>query len=38
MIIAQEILHSMEKKKGRYGIMVLKIDLENLSTVWNGVL
>ena len=28
MIIAQEILHSMEKIKGRYGIMVLKIDLE----------
>ena len=28
MIIAQEILHSMEKKKGRSGVMVLKIDLE----------
>ena len=28
MIIAQEILHSMEKIEGRYGIMVLKIDLE----------
>ena len=28
MIIAQEILHSMEKKKGRVGTMALKIDLE----------
>ena len=31
MIIAQEILHSMEKKKkGRYGTMALKIDLEKV--------
>ena len=28
MIIAQEILHFMEKKKGRVGTMALKIDLE----------
>ena len=28
LIIAQEILHSMEKKKGRSGVMALKIDLE----------
>ncbi|KAF3973512.1 hypothetical protein CMV_003065 [Castanea mollissima] len=28
MIIAQEILHSMEKKKGRIGTMALKINLE----------
>lgn len=28
MIIAQEILHSMDKKKGWYGTMALKIDLE----------
>lgn len=28
MIIAQEILHSVEKKKGRSGTMALKIDLE----------
>ena len=28
MIIAQEILHTMEKKKGRIGTMVLKIDLK----------
>ena len=28
MIITQEILHSMERKKGRVGVMALKIDLE----------
>ena len=28
MIITQEILHSMERKKGRTGVMALKIDLE----------
>ena len=28
MIIAQEILHSMGRKKGRTGVMALKIDLE----------
>jgi len=28
MIIAQEILHTMEKKKGRTGTMALKIDLK----------
>lgn len=38
MIMAQEILHSIEKKKGRCGIMALKIDLEKPSIDWNGVL
>ena len=28
MIITQKILHSMERKKGRVGVMALKIDLE----------
>lgn len=28
MILAQEILHTMERKKGRIGTMALKIDLE----------
>ena len=28
VIIAQEVLHSLGKKKGRTGYMALKIDLE----------
>lgn len=30
VIIAQEIIHSMERKKGRKGLMVVKVDLEKV--------
>lgn len=35
-IIVQEIIHTMAKKKGRHGVMAIKIDLEKLMTAWNG--
>lgn len=38
MIIAQEILHSMEKKKGRNGTMALKITLKRRLIALSGVL
>lgn len=39
MIIAQEVIHSLKRKKGQQGFMVIKVDLEKAYDTldWNFI-
>ena len=38
IIIARKLIHSMDKKNGRIGFMVVKVDLAKAYTALSGVL